>query len=417
MREMKKTLEHVRVFYGTGGPGDIINAYKAEYLTFEEIKHTTDVSLAFSNLFIGACRKQGASVYAVSLNLRKDTLDDNDVHLEHRPMSSLCSRGGVFWHIGNILYQLSLLATALKIRADIVFIAEAGNYWVWSLARFAGISVVPMLHCALWPSGFRPRGFVASFLQGLNGWFWRRIAFASVVVSPECERQIEEVGKGKIHGPILVGLSLFKPVVFAYTAVPPANKQPFRIMFAGRIEVGKGIFDLLEIASILDSDCSGEFHFEVCGDGSAFKDLRAEIISRNLGNIISLLGRLDRKEMTEAYGRSHAVIVPTTSAFAEGMCQVAIESILSGRPLISSRLCHALDYIGDAVEEAEPNDVESYVRAIRRLAENEEHYEMKRASCERLSLPFFDYNRSWGKSVGDVLELFTDGIGGLPLKQ
>jgi glycogen synthase len=174
-------------------------------------------------------------------------------------------------------------------------------------------------------------------------------------------------------------------------------------MFAGRVERDKGVFDLIEIASLLNSERPGEYHFEVCGDGSAFEELQQVIMERNLNPIVKLLGRLNREQMIAAYGRSHAVIVPTTSRFSEGLCQVAAESILAGRPLISSRLCHALDYLGGATAEVLPDDVAGYARAISRLATDTEYYEERRAECPRLSEPFFDYRRSWSWAMKEVL--------------
>ena len=61
---------------------------------------------------------------------------------------------------------------------------------------------------------------------------------------------------------------------------------------------------------------------------------------------------MSREDLVKAYGNSHAVIIPTTSSFTEGMPAVASEAVLTGRPLITSRLSNALDVLEGAVVEA-----------------------------------------------------------------
>jgi glycogen synthase len=406
----KSGKQDLRVFYYTGGPGDIIRMYRQEHLSAEGQRPVTDVSVAFSSQVIETCAARGASLHMVSPHHDKDMFAADRVVLEHRPLLALWRETGMRWHLSVIKYQMGLIRSALRFRADVAIVADANHFWLWAICRAAGVRVVPAMHCTFWPAGFRPTDAAAGLVQRLNGWFWRHFAFASIVVSPECERQIREISRSP-SGPVILGLSLFKPELFKDIPTPPAAKHPFRIMFAGRIERVKGVFDLLDIADILESSEPGRYLFEVCGDGRALEELREAVASRRLEGTVLLRGRLDRERMIEAYGRSHVVIVPTTSSFSEGLCQVAAESILSGRPLVASRLVHALDLIGDATVETAPDDAESYATAIRQLANDGDLYERKRSACERLSSPFYDSNRSWGAAIRDVLERAAVEIG------
>jgi glycosyltransferase involved in cell wall biosynthesis len=176
-------------------------------------------------------------------------------------------------------------------------------------------------------------------------------------------------------------------------------------MFAGRVERYKGVFDLLDIAAILESREPGRFVFEVCGSGSALDELRKAVAERGQTRLIRLTGWLNREQMAQAYGRSHVVITPTTSSFSEGFCQVAAESILAGRPLVASRVCPAVDHLGGALVQVRPDDIEGYAEAIRLLANDSALYEEKRSACSMVAEPYYDWNEGLG---GMVLRVLSD---------
>jgi glycosyltransferase involved in cell wall biosynthesis len=395
----------LRVFYSTGGPQDIVEAYRQELLR-EEGKQplVTDVSVPFSNQFFEACAAVGASAWAVSPHPRVDRLEDGAFLMEHRPMPKSLQKGGLAWHLGTIRYQMGLMMSAIRFRAHLAFMGSAAHFWLYSVLRLFGIRIVPILQCTFWPSGFRQTKLVPRIVQWLNGWFWRRHVFASIVVSDECGRQIREIA-GKVRGPILVAMPLFRRELFTGIREPPAQRRPFTVMFAGRVERYKGVFDLLDIAAILESREPGRFVFEICGTGSALDELRKAVAERGQTRLIRLMGWLSREQMAHAYGRSHVVITPTTSSFEEGFCQVAAEAILAGRPLVASRVCPAIDHLGGAVVEVRPDDIEGYAEAIKRLANNSALYEEKRSAGSRVAEPYYDWNEGLG---GMMLKILSD---------
>ncbi len=397
--------ERLRVFYWTGGPQDVVEAYRQEHLRTEG-KHAlvTDVSVPFSNQFLEACAAAGASAWAVSPHPRVDRFEDGAFLMEHRPPPKSLQKGGVHWHLGAIRYQLGLMWSAIRFRAHVAIVGDPGHLWLFSALRLFGIRIVPILHCTLWPAGFRPSGRVQRIIQRLNGWFWRRHVFASVVVSRECERQIRELA-GNVPGPVLVGLPLFRRELFTGIGEPPAQRTPFRVMFAGRVERYKGVFNLLEVAASLERREPGRFVFEVCGSGSALDELSKAVAERGQTRFIRVLGRLNREQMAQAYGRCHVVITPTTSSFPEGLTQVAVESVLAGRPLVASRVCNAGDHVPGALLEVRPDDVDGYAEALKRLADDPALYEEKRAACSKVAEPFYDWNEGVG---GVVLRILHD---------
>src|SRR5262249_49418243 len=114
-------------------------------------------------------------------------------------------------------------------------------------------------------------------------------------------------------------------------------------------------------------------------------------------------GHCSKPVMRKMFGRAHAVIVPTTSDFIEGFNQVVAEGVLAGRPVITSDVCPALDYVRDAVVEVAADDVQGYGDAILKLADGEALYRARRRGCAAAQPQFYDVKRGWGAALKRVL--------------
>jgi glycosyltransferase involved in cell wall biosynthesis len=278
----------------------------------------------------------------------------------------------------------------------------------------AGVKVVPALHCALWPAGRKPTGFVGRTIARLDGFFWRRCAAATICVSPECERQVRDIA-GHPRGPMFQVRAQYRR---GYLDALPRPKWPadgaMRIMYAGRIERNKGVFDLLEIARRLQSERPGRFVWEICGTGSADAELSRAAAQAGLDGIFQLRGKLDRTAMAEAFARSHVVIVPTTADFAEGLNKVCVESILAGRPVVTSIHSNAIDVLGASAIEVPSGNPHAYGDALLRLADDRDAYERACAACHQVQEQFYDNANSWGTALRSILTSFDnvpDGTG------
>jgi glycosyltransferase involved in cell wall biosynthesis len=97
------------------------------------------------------------------------------------------------------------------------------------------------------------------------------------------------------------------------------------------------------------------------------------------------------------------LIVPTTSDFAEGFNQVVVEGVLAARPVITSNVCPALDYVKDAVVQVPPDDVQAYQDAIIRLADDQCLYDQKRQACLALHGQFYDRAKGWAAALRQAL--------------
>jgi glycosyltransferase involved in cell wall biosynthesis len=207
-----------------------------------------------------------------------------------------------------------------------------------------------------------------------------RRAKVIIATSRAIERQVRTL----TDAAVILHLPTWEPEQFAGIA-KPVWSRPFRIIFAARIEENKGIFDVLEIAR----RCP-EFQFDVCGDGGALEKAR-KLAPPN----VTFLGFCDRRRLQAAVSQAHVALVPTRADCEAGFEMTCAEAILSGRPLITSAVCPALEYLRPAALEVEPENIDQYVDALRVISGDRELYERLCGACEPLRAQFFDPANSW----------------------
>src|SRR5262249_7911381 len=155
----------------------------------------------------------------------------------------------------------------------------------------------------------------------------------------------------------------------------------------------------IEIARRLKTERPGLFRFDLCGDGGELNAARDLIKRLNLDDVVACHGYLNSEEISAVLGASHVVIVPTTSEFEEGFNMVCAEGILAGRPVITSAVCPALEYIRAAAVEVPPDDVEQYYQAIVNFYDDAELYNQKQKSCATVQAQFYDLKNSWAEKL------------------
>lgn len=384
-RQAQSVANHLKIFHAEG-PGDVIQAHR-HWLNGED--DPGQMALTFSSQFADFCKQTGADAYIVASGGKKQTFRDGKFVIEHRPKPP--SRRGIFYHLSEIRYGVGLFITALRYRAQVAVLNSGSTYFfVMSLFRLAGMQVIPVMHNALWPRGSLPRKTSKRLIVLLDGYFFRFGATAVIAISPECLRQIHQITGGK-HCPFYEMKSQFRRERFqTIPAPPPHDRQPFRIIFAGRIIENKGVFDLLHIAKGVQERAPGRVAWEICGVGPDLDELRKRHRAMNLETVVTIHGWMPPAELRQVIAKSHVSIVPTRSDFAEGMALTAIEAILAGRPVITNPVVPALEILKSACVEARTNDVESYVFAVLNLLGDADRYRELCHSCAPLAEQFYD---------------------------
>ena len=400
-------LEHaqapsIRIFAALG-PGDIVGSHRENM----NRGRTFTTSIAFSDQLLAYCKATGIPILAISSNARADKIRDGVICAENQPKSRRSSPAkGWKFHALELSYSIYLAYRARRFRADVAFIdSGTTHYFTLALFRLVGILVVPNLHNVLWPSGFPPTSTKDRIARWLNRIFFRNFAAGAIGVSPECERQVLFEASGRI--PFVQYRCQFNRQGFGTSA--EYDGGAFHVAFVGRVEVNKGALDLVQISEILGRTCPVPVIFHVCGDGSALRSLRELVNQKGLERGIISHGHLHRDALLKLYSECHAVIVPTTSSFPEGMPQVCAEAAIAGLPIVASRLTNATDVLGSAVAEAQPDDPASYAEQLCRLSSDRSFYRQLKSATAAVSEQFFDRSLSYPAAVDAILgKLFVD---------
>jgi glycosyltransferase involved in cell wall biosynthesis len=101
---------------------------------------------------------------------------------------------------------------------------------------------------------------------------------------------------------------------------------PYRLLFVGYLDQGKGADRALQVAIILKQR-GVAFHMEFIGDGPLRTSLEAEVEAENLKSNVEFLGWLPKPELPRHYERAHFLVAPSSS---EGWPKVLSEAMAYG---------------------------------------------------------------------------------------
>jgi len=391
-------MPKLRVLY-VAGPGNVMGTYRC-WARGEGDPASPDV--AYSQLFFELSRELGFEAWVIASHVQAGKLEEGALRVEHRPVR-FESYSGLVFHCGRVLHTLGVLFSAIRYRARLLVVNGHGVHWfLLRIARWFGIRVVPTLHGTLWSPGIRHSRFDRAMLVLARPLF--SSGCLAILGHPgACERQVEELTRGR-HPPYQRFISYYRKTGLLGVREHGDPRPPFRVLFVGRIEQVKGVFDLLAVARELDARKRLDIEFDLCGDGSQLERLRQSASEQGLAARFRCHGRLAGAELHAMFGRSHLVVVPTRPEIEEGFNAVIAEAILAGRPVVTSRACPALELVREAALEVPPGDVPAYRDAILQLCDDAAAYESRRLACAHLKTQFLDYERSWGAALRRVIE-------------
>ncbi len=389
--------EKLRILYAVG-PEDVIEAYK---YWVKNQDAPSQVSVPYSSQFYEVCQALDANGYVIAQSNESEFIRDERFTIERRPIP-LASATGLMYHFRQIWCGLILLFDAIRFKADFAIVSSGTTHWfVLYLFSLMGIKIIPSIHCVLWAK-YLPIRLADKLSLKLSRNLFASKCEAMLAVSHDITEQIAQLTDGE-HQPVLEFFPSFRRKDFANIPEPSQGISPFRVLFAGRIEENKGVFDLLSIMKRFVSEGMEDIVFDICGSGSALESLRLEVKQAAIEDNFICHGHCSKNHMREIFGRSHVVIVPTRKEFSEGFNRVVCESILSGRPVVTSSVCPALSYVQDAVIEVPPDDIKAYGDALLKLYSNKLFYEQKKQGCSLLQEQFYDTSKSWGTALKSIV--------------
>ena len=389
--------KQLRILYASG-PEDVTEAYNF-WIQNQDVP--SQVSVPFSRQFYEVCRALDARGYVIAPAGEPEYLKKEQFIIERCPVP-LDNASGIVYHLQQIWCGLRLLIRAVRFRANVAVIDSGNTHWfVLPIFSWLGINVVPSLHCVLWPK-YAAKRLSDKVSLKLGSYFFSKECQGILTASHDVAEQVDELTQGK-HPPTFEFFPTFRRADFVNIPEPPINCNTFRVLFAGRVEENKGVFDLLEIAKRFSAQGIKEIVFDICGTGSALDSLRLAVSEAKVEENFICHGYCQKSQMREMFGHSHVVIVPTRTDFVEGFNRVVGESILAHRPVVTSAVCPALSYVQDAVVEVPPNNIQAYGNALLELYQNPSLYQAKRQACLKVQEQFYDVEKSWGSALKSIL--------------
>ena len=172
------------------------------------------------------------------------------------------------------------------------------------------------------------------------------------------------------HG---IDLSEFKNVTPAHI---PESEEDVRLVFVGRLQDGKGLFDLVDAFTELERN---DVDLLIAGDGPLEGKINEKIAERGLEQSIHLLGY--REDVPQLLAASDILVLPS---YREGTPRVISEALASGTPVVSTHIAGIPEQVSH--EECglliEPGDVGFLVNALNRLINSGELRQKMSRACE-----------------------------------
>lgn len=111
---------------------------------------------------------------------------------------------------------------------------------------------------------------------------------------------------------------------------PAKSKKVFNILFVGRVEVEKGIWELFDFIKMVDGN---SFNFDIVGFGNQFEEFSERINSESLTHV-KIHGALDNEiSLHEIYSQADILILPS---YHEGFPRVLYEAMFYKVAIITS---------------------------------------------------------------------------------
>ncbi|WP_206755226.1 glycosyltransferase family 4 protein [Nodosilinea sp. FACHB-141] len=359
-------------------------------------------AITYAQHFYELARKFNAKSWLISARDKKGLIRDDDFRIEFRSLKHQ-SRSSIAFFAGQLWSGLRLIFSVILFRADILVISEDRTFWfLLSILPLLGIKVIPTIHCTLWPKYKQPTA-VQQIIQKLNSWFFRYGCVEICVVSEDIKNQVVKITNG-CSRPIRTFVPAYRKEFLDDIKIRDydTESEAFQVLFAGRVEVSKGVYLLLEVAKRFIS-VNPNCVFNICGTGSQVEKLKAAALEVGIEKQFVVHGHCQRDKLREMYEASHVVAVPTTKDFVEGFNKVVAEGVIMGKPIVTSPVCPALSIVRDAAVEVTPDDVDDYFNAILRLATDKDFYRQKQKGAMTLRGQFFTYSKSWEAQVEDVI--------------
>jgi len=173
----------------------------------------------------------------------------------------------------------------------------------------------------------------AQFPSGNSGWMSRvyRLADAHIVLASDFRDDLRRWG---FNSPVYLETTVVADSILdgSVESKEVVNSGMLRLLFLSRVEVAKGVLELLDAFALLHQCQPGRYHLTIAGDGPDLLLLKRRSSDLGLSNI-DFTGFVEGKHRAACYA---AADVFCFLSYNEGMPNAVLEAMAMGLPLISS---------------------------------------------------------------------------------
>jgi glycogen(starch) synthase len=382
------------------GPGDTVSSHD-EWVTGDSKGAAT--SLTYTAQTLDYCRDAEVTAWLISSCERVDVRRSAKLVVENRPKPQALSTSGLGFHLQQLAYAWSLFRSVRQFRATHAVVDSGTSHWfAWGLMSLLGVKVYVSFHNTYYTIGHWRPSFSKNLLRKLDSWFFKHGSDGALGVSEECITQYVELGGDPARG--VIYNAIFEPEDFT-DFQPKALGGEMRIAYVGRLEVDKGVIDLLDaFEQLREQQPELAIHLDYCGHGQTMATLAQRVESSpHLRGRVTLHGQLKRQALLAVYRQCHVVVVPTTSHFMEGFPKVCAEAVLARRPQIISTAVPTIEGLKDAALVYPCDRPEALAAAMRQLLTDAAMYARAAALTTQLSSRFHDPRRGLKHALAAII--------------
>ena len=382
------------------GPGDL----KSTYRYWRSGQHDPNIpSITYSAMFFDLCQHLEAEAQIIVRGMpvpEDETIDS----FRFDGVAHEMSGDRLEWLNGSGDYAERCIEKVDAFAPDFLIISL--DFPVKHLPRLAeGRRVILTMHNTLWPMGQKQfdlkSGLKDSLKIGLKTGVKKAILArylskidAAICTSGECANQLTKV--------VADDLPTFVSVPQQHTTVEYKQllvlEESKRFVFLGRLELNKGVLDLLDAFESIYQN-HNDLTLEYVGSGPALEHLQQEVSRRGMEQQVFLRGRVPASEIHQILSNAYALVCPTRLDFFEGLAFVCFEAAIHGVPSILTEVVPARDLLGDSCIVVPPNSPEKLAQALDDLVNDPAHQLSLARKAREAGRVTYDRSQSWGSNV------------------
>lgn len=207
---------------------------------------------------------------------------------------------------------------------------------LWVCFMYARVHAIPFVHSLHNRIEFNQGGFLKAYAARINKWILRNSA-GLICHGPYLRQQLIEIGvpESRITEFDSGSRDILSdtPHHDDATDLTDGGRREV-ILFIGRVDKDKGVFDLLEaFAEIAKKIPHSQLVY--VGAGPALEPLRHATERLGLKHRIVFLGYIAHEKLGPLIRQAKVIVTPTKSHFPEGRCMAAMEGLALGIPVIA----------------------------------------------------------------------------------